>query len=126
MSLLGNSLISIFLQRKNKKKVAFDESGSEDEDDEAPSPTPIPKPKTKKGGVSAFQMLAIEDEDDDEEEDEKQVRMTRRICIWFSSVLFCRHYIDGFVQDCSISSALALEILQSCAINMIISHFTEA
>ena len=24
------------------------------------------------------------------------------------------HYFDGLVQDCSISSALAMEILQSC------------
>ena len=27
---------------------------------------------------------------------------------------FLYHYIDGLVQDCSISSALAMEILQSC------------
>ena len=26
----------------------------------------------------------------------------------------CEHYIDGLVQDCSISSALAMDILQSC------------
>ena len=26
----------------------------------------------------------------------------------------CEHYIDGLVQDCSIASALAMEILQSC------------
>ena len=29
-------------------------------------------------------------------------------------------YIDGFVQDCSISSALAMEILQSCTKPLII------
>ena len=32
---------------------------------------------------------------------------------WVSMYLKHKH-IDGFVQDCSISSALAMEILQSC------------
>ena len=29
-------------------------------------------------------------------------------------IWLCEQYIDGLVQDCSISSANALEILQSC------------
>ena len=37
---------------------------------------------------------------------------------WMSCVIclniLCNEYIDGLVQDCSISSALAMEILQSC------------
>ena len=35
---------------------------------------------------------------------------------WYIEILqyFCKAHIDSLVQDCSISSALAMEILQSC------------
>ena len=34
---------------------------------------------------------------------------------WYFAYIFCEDDIDGLVQDCSNSSALALELLQSCA-----------
>ena len=35
---------------------------------------------------------------------------------WIGSVVVsCVAYVDGLVQDCSISSALAMEILQFCS-----------
>ena len=34
--------------------------------------------------------------------------------IWHTDNVFVAHQISGLVQDCSISSALAVEILQSC------------
>ena len=41
---------------------------------------------------------------------------TNRQCSFISRLHYCHggNHIDGFVQDCSISSALSMEILQSC------------
>ena len=35
----------------------------------------------------------------------------------------CEHYLDGLVQDCSNSSALAIELLQSCAKPSVLLRF---
>ena len=41
--------------------------------------------------------------------------ISHEICTWFCCALFCCGYIDGLMQDCSNSIALAMELLQSCA-----------
>ena len=47
------------------------------------------------------------------------VKLTKRLAATKHST---RIYIDGLVQDCSISSANALEVLQSCAKPAILSY----
>ena len=43
-----------------------------------------------------------------------QVKGKELYCLYFIWLVDCDLYIDGLVQDCSNSSALAVELLQPC------------
>ena len=51
-----------------------------------------------------------EDSSDEEEEEEGDDEVRLR----YKELFVIKVYIDGLVQDCNISSALTMEILQSC------------
>ena len=48
----------------------------------------------------------------------------QHIGIWPKWRTFCRQHLDGLVQDCSNSSALAMELLQSCTKSSILYIFS--